>query len=231
MEWSGTGGADVSAQMCKQRRVVATDRPQTGVVGQVATARRETTSRRHEIPSGRCDVWARNNSSRSGRRGTARNSRVWATRSSGVWTARSSSVWTAWNSGETARRRRRGRITSGRRRLGGAEQQRQVWAARNSARSRGATENKRKMRPPRGGAEQRETARSRGRSGRRGAAASGVGANNGELPSERRRNTVWTAKYRLDLTRNNSRSASSTVRQVRQGQRAAGREGQVPLTE
>ena len=39
--------------------------------------------------------------------------------------------------------------------------------------------------------------------------------NDGEIPCGRR-NTVWT-KYRLDLTRNNSRSASSTVRQVRQG--------------
>ena len=103
MERSGTGGADVSAQMSKRQSVVATDRPQTGVVGQVAMARRETASRRREIPSGRCDVWARNNSSRSGRRGTARNSRVWATRSSGVWTARSSGVWMARNSGETSR--------------------------------------------------------------------------------------------------------------------------------
>ena len=43
------------------------DRPQTGGVGQVATARRETASGRHEIPSGRRAAWARNNSSNSGR--------------------------------------------------------------------------------------------------------------------------------------------------------------------
>ena len=107
----------------------------------------------------------------------------------------------------------RGAIASGRHGAV-AKPQGDVWATsegRNNLRA--TTSGRQQLRPPRGGAEQRGTARSRGRYGRRVAAASGVGANSGELPSKRRRNTVWTAKYRLDLTRNTSRSASSTVRQ------------------
>ena len=45
-----------AAEPAGQRRVVAAHRLQTGVVGQVAMARRETASGRRGIPSGRCGI-------------------------------------------------------------------------------------------------------------------------------------------------------------------------------
>ena len=205
--------------MRKQRRVVATDRPQTGVVGQVATARRETAYGRHEIPSGRCDAKARNNSSWSGRGITATG--AVASGQSGTAAKPQGDVW-ATSEGRNNLRM----TTSGRRRearKSSAEQRKEQRGTAQRAAQR-ATRNSAQRAA-------RNSARGRGRSGRRGAAAFGVGAGSGELPSGRRRNTVWTAKYRLDLKRNNRRPASSAVRQVRQGQRAASREKHVPLTD
>ena len=56
-----------TAEPAGQRRVVAVDRLQTGVVGQVTTARRETASRRRGIPSGRCGITRRGRAGSNGR--------------------------------------------------------------------------------------------------------------------------------------------------------------------
>ena len=72
-----------AAEPAGQRRVVAVDRPQTGVVGQVATARRDTASGRRGIPSGRCGITSgrrlggaeQRGTAASGRRGTAASER------------------------------------------------------------------------------------------------------------------------------------------------------------
>ena len=189
MEWSGTGGADVSAQMRKQRRVVATDRPQTGVVGQVATARRETASGRHEIPLGRCDAKARNNSSWSGRGITATG--AVASGQSGTAAKPQGDVW-ATSEGRNNLRM----TTSGQRRearKSSAEQRKeQRGTARNSAKS--SAEQRAKSR-----AEQRGTAREAeaglGDAEQRrlgwARAAANYRQDDAEIPSGRR-NTVWT---------------------------------------